>query len=397
MCGIAGYVGLSQKYRVSYELITSLFECSELRGIDASGVWGTDIEEKVVYHKLPIRSGQFVKTRFWHDVRKMRTDLLLVHARAASKGSEHARINANNHPFVSSDKQIGMIHNGCIDEAEFLKEKYEVCTDTDSEVLLRMYEHGSGSEIVFENRLNGIKDVWATVSEGAMAVAVGERFNKDCKTLFLFRNEKRPLWIADLRSTLGQVFFFSSLDVWYRALNQASQGVKDAVENQPLIEIPTKEIWNFSIISSELSWRKYDVKIEDNGKLWKHEGEKLKIKDNKGICEVVTNLKEQDVVDSPPPLVVIPEPIKPELEVMAVIDRQNNECNGYSDDDPAHMYIGQHDLICERIAQLARDIDVATSNSCMENTMSPSEYQGLIESLEQTKLDLEGTLEIIGN
>ena len=150
--------------------MTGLFEFLELRGTDASGVWASEAgpEGKVYYHKEPIKSSEFIQKDFWKKVRRSKINLLLAHARATSKGNGHAKTNLNNHPFVSSDKRIGMVHNGSIDEAGFLMEKFQCQSDTDSEVILRIFENGLEEKFEIESlpakiseRIGGIKDVWS--------------------------------------------------------------------------------------------------------------------------------------------------------------------------------------------------------------------------------------------
>ena len=126
MCGIAGFIGLSKKPKASYEIMTSLFDFLEIRGIDASGVWATEVGDdgRVYYQKESIKSSQFVTKKFWKDLQSVKLNLLIAHARATSKGGGHAFVNSNNHPFVSLDRRIGMVHNGTLDEAAFLNKKY---------------------------------------------------------------------------------------------------------------------------------------------------------------------------------------------------------------------------------------------------------------------------------
>jgi len=249
MCGIAGYIGQSKKPKLSFELLTHLFDHLETRGFDASGVWGTESGKngRVIYHKEPIRSSDFIQKDFWKDLRKVKTNMMLVHARWKSRGNGLAATNANNHPFVSADKRIGMVHNGTLEEYKYLKDRYQILSDTDSEVLLRMFEDGLKDEDDFDDRLNGIKDIWSVISRGAMAVAFGERVDDDRRFLYLFRNEHRPLWLADLRGLLGQIFFFSSPDIWYRAISGSNELKRVCSGTQNLIEVPTSQIWGMWI------------------------------------------------------------------------------------------------------------------------------------------------------
>lgn len=319
MCGISGYIGRSKDPRISYLLISEVFKTLEVRGTDASGLWGTEIgsEGKILYHKEPTRSSHFVKSQFWKDVRQHNLDLFIVHARAATKGVEHAVDNANNHPFVSSDFRLGLVHNGSLTEAQFLKEKYQIESDTDSEFLLRMYEHGldksfekiEGVPDDVAKRLNALREIWSVVNEGAMAVAIGERMDGEERGLFLFRNRHRPLWVADMRDALGQVFFFSSPDIWHHAVSRHDELRKICWNSQKLAEVPSHQIWYMTIDQEDGfvtndNLFKFDVKVSPEGKDW-DKGEFQEIKTELPTIPVITG-------PVPEPVEFTPEPIAPQ-------------------------------------------------------------------------------------
>jgi glucosamine 6-phosphate synthetase-like amidotransferase/phosphosugar isomerase protein len=405
MCGIAGYIGQSKRPKLTFELITSLFDYLELRGTDASGVWGTEVGEngRVIYHKEPIRSSDFINQNFWFKLKKIKTDMLLVHARATSRGGGNANCNINNHPFVSQDKRIGMVHNGTIEEADYLKEKYELVSETDSECLLRIFEHGMDCEKnIFEeipleisSRLNGIKEIWSYISTGAMAVALGERFKDDKRGLFLFRNEKRPLWVADLRELLGQVFFFSSPDIWYRAIASSTNLRKQCWGSQKIIEVPSHQVWYFSIDQRDvIDFYKFklDTKIIDTESL---DIDFKAIKPSKFELEIISDLKENDEIKlnniekatSCGPVASINHDEK-------LWSKENDDFVDFPQWSESSNR-DDHEKLCKKISQLAMDINTATENMSMEGSLNDFDYSELIESLEQTKCDLEGTLQIL--
>ncbi len=185
---------------------------------------------------------------------------MIVHARAASNGPTHALDNKNNHPFTSSNFRLGLAHNGSIgEEAQFLKNKYQILSDTDSEFLLRIYENSLEDNCYYNidnvplhlsHKITGILDIWSIIKSGSMSVALGERLEQNSRDLFLFRNEKRPLWIADLRKTLGQIFFFSTPDIWIDALSDNSDLKNLCWGSQKIIKVPHSEIWHMQIDSS---------------------------------------------------------------------------------------------------------------------------------------------------
>lgn len=407
MCGISGYIGHPKRPKLTYELITSLFKFLETRGTDASGVWGTEFGEcgKIVYHKEPIRSSDFVKEEFWHKLRKIKTDMLLVHARATSRGGGDAVNNANNHPFVSQDKRIGMIHNGTIEEADFLRDKYETLSETDSECLLRIYEHGmeSGRKVLEEipdeisTRLTGVHDIWSYISTGAMAVAIGERIDEHRRGLFLFRNEKRPIWIADLRDLLGQVFFFSSPDIWYKAIENNQELSNHSWGSQKIIELPANQVWFFIIDEKERTvvennLFKFKLEIKPTNVEFQ-KGEFKSIKPNKIDLEIMTELDDHDRVKESNN-----NTQKHKSFTSIKHDEELWNRDDYERDTPDWCQSSnstEHDELCKQIINLTQDINTLTNNTCAEGSMNSFDYTQLIESLEQTKCDLEGTLQIL--
>lgn len=403
MCGISGYIGHPKRPKLSYELITNLFDFLEIRGTDASGVWGTEFGEcgRVVYHKEPIRSSDFIKQEFWHNLRKIKTDLLLVHARATSRGGGNPDKNINNHPFVSCDKRIGMVHNGTLEEADFLKDKYETLSDTDSECLLRIFEHGmeSGRKKIDDvpddvnARMTGIHDIWSYISTGAMAVAIGERIDEHKRGLFLFRNEKRPLWIADLRELLGQVFFFSSPDIWYKAIENSQELMNCHWGSQKLIEIPSNQVWYFVIdennrVVIEDNLYKFKLETKSTGVEF-HKGEYKSITPGKIKLDVITDLNDQDEIINEKTTIAHP-PICHDEELWSRDDYERDVPNW-----DENVRKTDHEKICKEIIALTENINISANNMCLENSLDTFDYEQLIESLEQTKCDLEGTMQIL--
>jgi len=404
MCGISGFIGRSKKPKLSYELMTALFEHLELRGTDAAGVWATEIDDgRVFYHKEPIRSSDFVKKQFWRKLGKVKLNLLLAHARATSVGGGHASVNSNNHPFVSKDKRIGMVHNGILSEFQYLKDRYQILSDTDSEVLLRMYEHGlrDGAEVEEpEERLEGIKDIWSYISEGAMAVAIGERPHPDLRYLFLFHNVKRPLWIADLRKSLGQIFFFSSPEVWYRAISSSSHLKRSCASIPDLIEIPVSQVWvlwldgdNPMLLNTDQVF-KYDFEVKPTTETW-NAGDQLPVKQPVLELNVVTDLDEDEQVSETNDGWKRERKREKDGTYTATLSKEDDWQNQWSAVEPPANSTDHVDL-CAQIADLSRSIETKANNLMIECTISQTEYQELLESLEQTRVDLEGTLRLLG-
>lgn len=406
MCGIAGFIGLSKKPKATYEIMTSLFDFLEFRGTDASGIWATEAgkDGRVFYHKEPIKSSQFVNKDFWKKLRKPKINLLLAHARATSRGNGHASTNSNNHPFVSSDKRIGMVHNGTIDEATFLSKKYQCFSETDSEVILRIFEKGMEDKMELEeipdrisHRLGGIKDIWSTITEGAMAVALGEREDDSQRNLFLFRNDQRPLWLADLRDSLGQVFFFSSPDIWYRAMAVCAEGVKALVKNQKLIEIPSNEVWVFHVddstpnVGQQGQFYRFEMEVKDTGKNW-NKDDFFAIQAPKSKISVVTELFSDEGLGDEEDTCLVNEDF-----VNQHHKSRKSEIDRYDQPFVMDYDLGgtEHEALCDEIIKMAQSIKTTATNSILEGTVPSHLYQNVLESLLTTKTDLQGTLHLI--
>lgn len=361
-------------------MITKLFEKSECRGIDAAGYWGTEsgINGKVLYHKEPIKSSQFTQKDVWELVSKHNPNLLLAHARGASKGVGEPIVNSNNHPFTNSDKSVGLIHNGRVDECEYqsLKQKYGLKSKCDSEILLRIFEAGEYYSVdelkgifvehfdtsEFHQRLIGIRDIFSLINEGHMAVAVGERGEDGNRMLWLFRNRHRPLWIVDVRELLGQVFFISDPDIWDEAIRECS-GIKKIIRTQKLIEMPTEEIWYFKITPEKPYPQNQRFQVfKENPIPWKFDGNKHELIHRNASFEVITNLDENDCI-----IQELPEFIEWE-------------------DFP----LSEDDEKCERMIDLINDIKTNTLQLLQDQLIHQQNVDQLILSLEEHMKLVEG-------
>lgn len=252
MCGLAGFIGLSKKPYVSRLLISKLLEKSERRGVDATGFWAVNLKGDIFYHKEPSPSSLFIKTDTWQETLNQNLNLMLVHARGASKGVGPPEINENNHPFTSFDNNIALIHNGRLEDKEYfsLKNNFKLLSDCDSEVLIRIYESSEKyQDNYYTKRLKGIKDIFESINEGHMAVAIGERIKEE-RFLWLFRNEYRPLWIIDLTKDLNQIFFVSEPGFWFESIEECNF----KPTRQKIEEITPGDVWQ---INNALEVKKY--------------------------------------------------------------------------------------------------------------------------------------------
>lgn len=252
MCGIMGFVGrpLNAKAAdLSYQLATKLLAETVVRGSHATGIYGLlppkegSDRNRMYLYKLDAPSPQFVKTEHWKGIRADGEPyLLLGHCRYFTHGSPQDHI--NNHPHVSDDKKLSLIHNGVISGYEGLKKTYDVQGECDSEILLRIIE-------TEDDVIEGIRKIFRVVTSGTMACMVSKYDQETKKTRFYaFRNDGNPLHFVDLRPQLGQMFLSSTEKIMEDSIKNS--GMPKAIQEADILEIPSYEIW--SCDSEELEW-----------------------------------------------------------------------------------------------------------------------------------------------
>lgn len=106
MCGIGGF-SLSENSKLnSRKLANTMLTLLETRGSDASGAaWHS--QSGYGYIKRNVRGSAL-------NLRSIprRTDAVILHTRLATHGSP--KVQANNHPVISPDNSIKLVHNGVI-------------------------------------------------------------------------------------------------------------------------------------------------------------------------------------------------------------------------------------------------------------------------------------------
>lgn len=159
----------------------------------------------------------------------------------------------------------------------------------DSEILLRIFENHQ--QHIHNTRLEAIREIFSLINVGHMAVAIGEKIDEHY-SLFLFRNEHRPLWIIDLREILGQVFFVSEPSIWEQSVKSVN-----IMHYARLIEIPEYEIWHFEL-KDKLSLRRYYVKKGSERLPWEFSGKQFDISQQPSSYKIVSCLNEDDEINS---------------------------------------------------------------------------------------------------
>ena len=247
MCGLLGFIGSSKDPIKTEALITELFDQTQIRGIDASGYYCTSefYFNNVYFHKQPGPSIHLLQENVYKNIWKNKINLGLFHCRAASQGVGFPNDNINNHPFVSKNFKKAVIHNGLIikNEYSFLKEYYQVESKCDSEIILRILEQEE------ESILENISNFLSLTPESHFAVAYSES-DQNHRKLMLCRNKHRPLFFANLIDEIGQIIFFSTIEIFYKAINKiAKRNV--FIKPQKIVEIYPHEIYEFDYYKNQ--------------------------------------------------------------------------------------------------------------------------------------------------
>lgn len=274
MCGIIASIGTPKHPELTHALMSSLLKKTEVRGDDATGFWACEQgpEGAIYFSKEPIRATEFLeKNKLWADWKGKNIDLMIAHCRKRTYANGSETINKNNHPFVSKDYLTALVHNGNVPEFTVLKNNYEIESTCDSEILLRMLESGhtydeeylrkelaslrvdaersiadlnNNEEIPhWSPRLLGLRDIFAQVNYGAMAVCIGERWDDGTHALWMFRDKERPLNVIDMRPELGQIFVVSTPKIWREGVEACPEVLKVTKEDHKIIEFPEMFVW----------------------------------------------------------------------------------------------------------------------------------------------------------
>ena len=285
MCGIAGFIGNSTDYKLSYKLISNIFQNLQVRGEDASGFWGVLNKNNIIYHKEPQKSSSFCsKNSYWKHLKNNPADIIITHARGASADYGLPEVNINNHPFLNVNKNVALIHNGKVNKLDydFISKFFKLKSKCDSELYLKFIENNT--------IIDGIKDIWSYLYDSQMAIAIAQYLNKNNKNLYLFKNKYRSLWIADVRQYLNQIFFVSTKEIWEESICN----LKFNFNKVKLIEINPNELYEINLINDNFIINKYDINIRK--KYWVGD---LKLSSNvKKIKKpkIITGLDKKDTV-----------------------------------------------------------------------------------------------------
>jgi hypothetical protein len=174
---------------------------------------------------------------------------------------------------------VAIVHNGRIHDYDILKQRYDVRGECDSELILSMYMSGfnykDNKEFLEKNmpgfgpdlayRAVGMMEIFKYIDMAALAVAIGDRGDNGERILWLHRNSERPINFVDLRETLGQVFYFSTVEIWKSAISTLGDAANKEFIPMPhkIAIFPVDEMWLWKINPSEgkdnWTWDRYKI------------------------------------------------------------------------------------------------------------------------------------------
>lgn len=161
MCGIYGYVGNQVDVM---PMVSGALRTMEYRGYDSWGIAWSD-GERLSALKAPGRVPAMLE-------REAASSLAIGHTRWATHGSvtEH-----NAHPHFDAARQIGVVHNGVIENADELKARFlqgvDFASQTDSEIVPHLIRYHLDLQMDFRDAVLHV----FSLLEGSSAIVVANR------------------------------------------------------------------------------------------------------------------------------------------------------------------------------------------------------------------------------
>ena len=132
MCGIFGYIGKKDSIHNCIKGLKKL----EYRGYDSAGLAGLQ-QDKIIIFK---ESGKIVNLEKKVKLSSVKLDLAISHTRWATHGEPNT---TNAHPHVDSSASIAVVHNGIIENYDYLRKMlmqkgFVFYSQTDTEVIAQL-------------------------------------------------------------------------------------------------------------------------------------------------------------------------------------------------------------------------------------------------------------------
>ena len=195
MCGVLGVVLCDELHERSSELAMSMLQRLQHRGQDAAGVTVLPKTGGFSWSKGLGHVAEALKT--WGDLPPAKA--FVGHTRYATTGKGGV---AMVQPFVSGTPRLAMAHNGNIVNTLELKEKYEIVTDSDSDLaVLQQYfmhfEEKLGFEQALENLFKSFIGAYAVVGLTEAGEMFAFRDPHGIRPLFMYRSQHMTAFASE--------------------------------------------------------------------------------------------------------------------------------------------------------------------------------------------------------
>ncbi|GMU27653.1 MAG: glutamine--fructose-6-phosphate aminotransferase [isomerizing] [Candidatus Jettenia caeni] len=243
MCGIVGYIGCKEAVKVLLDGIKRL----EYRGYDSSGI--AFIEDGALkYEKTVGRIAELEKKLLGNN---FHPQVGIIHTRWATHGAPTIE---NAHPHVDCKSEIAVVHNGIIENYDYVKSKLEqeghiFKSETDTEVLAHLIEkyfHGNLESAVME----ALKEVGGTYGIAVISIQNPQKIVAARKgsPLILGIGNQEYFIASDVSASLEH-----TRDVIYLDDNEIAILTPDYYETKTMQNIKTRKrieevLWNIDMI-----------------------------------------------------------------------------------------------------------------------------------------------------
>ncbi|TVM04406.1 MAG: glutamine--fructose-6-phosphate transaminase (isomerizing) [Candidatus Brocadia sp. WS118] len=243
MCGIVGYIGQNKAINILLDGIKRL----EYRGYDSSGI--AFVENGRLRCEKAV--GKIAELEKKLDGGNFNTHIGIVHTRWATHGAPTME---NAHPHMDCHKQIAVVHNGIIENYDYLKlslvrEGHVFQSETDTEILAHLIEK------YFQNNLE--KAVMEALKEVEGTYGIAVISPKDPQKIVAARKgsplvigigNKEYFVTSDVSASLEH-----TRDVVYLDDNEVAILTPDRYETKTMENIPTYKkveevLWNIDMI-----------------------------------------------------------------------------------------------------------------------------------------------------
>lgn len=247
MCGIVGYIGMSQAAPILLDGLAKL----EYRGYDSAGIAifdGENIQIQKSAGRLKVLS------ELTHDGNTMPGMIGIGHTRWATHGSPS---DVNSHPHYNKEKTIAVVHNGIIENYIKLKTRlqekgYTFVSETDTEVLAHLLD--------YYNTGDPVETITKVMHRVEGSYALGIIFKEHPGTVYAVRKDS-PLIVGR-----GQEGNFIASDV--PAILKYTREVF-YIQNEEIAALTEEEVNFFNIdgdeIQKESSIIEWDINAAEKG------------------------------------------------------------------------------------------------------------------------------------